>query len=368
MNNKKIRALGAGLVAAVWLGLTGFAWFGPPKERSEAERRPLEQMPQVSTDSVLNGSFMKDFESYSLDQFPLRDRFRQLKALFHYNALMQSDNNGYYFQDGYIATQELHTDDAALDKKLEVLNQVYDRHIAPAGGKCYVSVVPDKGYYLSQMYGYPSLDYEALFEKITGGMPWAKEIDIRDTLELSDYYRTDTHWRQEMLLPTAQRIAQGMGVDGPRPEDFTAVRIEQPFYGVYYGQAALPLAPDEMYILESELLTSLKITVEMSYEADIYDRNQLQSDDQYNIYLSGAKKGYVTVENPNAKNDRKLVIFRDSFGSSMAPLLVQDYSAVTLIDLRVFNRMGLGQVDFAGADVLFLLSSLAMNNADEAFK
>ena len=75
----------------VWAALTGFAWFAPAKEISEAERRPLDQMPAFTTQTVLDGSFMTDFEGYTLDQFPLRDRFRQLKALFHYNALQQQD-------------------------------------------------------------------------------------------------------------------------------------------------------------------------------------------------------------------------------------------------------------------------------------
>lgn len=368
MDNKKIRAIGAAVLVAVWTLLVGFAWFSPAKESSEAERRPLKQMPTISLETMLDGSFMKDFESGSLDQFPLRDTFRQIKALFHRFALQQTDNNGYYYKDGYLAVQELTMDEEALQKKLDVLNWVYNTHIAPAGGKCYVSVVPDKGYYLSQMYGYPSLDYEAMFDRIEGGLSFAETIGITDTLELSDFYYTDTHWRQEALLPTAQKIAQSMGVAGPKAEDFTAVKVEKPFYGVYYAQAALPVQPDEMYVLRSDLLDSLKISVEMSYEADVYDLSQLDSDDQYNIFLSGAKKGYVTIENPNATTDKKLVVFRDSFGSSIAPLLVQDYASVTLIDLRVFSRMSLGMVDFADADVLFLLSTLAMNNADEAFK
>ena len=37
MNNKKIRAVGALLLVALWLVLTGFAWFAPPKEMSESE-------------------------------------------------------------------------------------------------------------------------------------------------------------------------------------------------------------------------------------------------------------------------------------------------------------------------------------------
>lgn len=370
MDNKKIRAVGALVLVVIWAALTGFAWFSPAKEQSEAERRPLLQMPQISGEAIMDGSFMSDFGSASLDQFPLRDTFRSVKALFHKYVLGHTDNNGYFYKDGYLAVQDLTLDQEAVQKKLDALNMVYQNFIAPNQANCYVSIVPDKSYYLSGQYGYPSLDYAQLISTVQKELSWGEYIDITDTLELSDYYRTDTHWRQEALIPTAQKLANAMGVSGPKAEDFTAEKIEKPFYGVYHAQAALPVPADEMYILRSELLDSLKISVDMSYQADIYDRSKLDSDDQYNIYLSGAKTGFVTIDNPNAASEKTLVIFRDSFGSSIAPLFVQDYSKVILIDLRVFSRMSMGMVaeNFADADVLVLLSTLAMNNADEAFK
>ena len=65
--NKKIRAIGAAILVALWLVLTGFAWFAPSKDISDAERRPLAQMPQLTLDSLLNVKFMGQFEDYTLD-------------------------------------------------------------------------------------------------------------------------------------------------------------------------------------------------------------------------------------------------------------------------------------------------------------
>ena len=115
MDHKKIRAIGAGILVALWLALTGFAWFGPAKDISESERRPLTQMPEIAVDALLNGKFMGKFEDFTLDQFPLRDTFRQLKALFHYNALGQKDNNGIYIADGYAAQVQLPMNQGSVD-------------------------------------------------------------------------------------------------------------------------------------------------------------------------------------------------------------------------------------------------------------
>lgn len=74
-------------VLLLWAVLTGAAWLLPARELSQAERRPLAQMPAISGQTILNGKFMTGFEKYSLDQFPLRDGFRTIKSLFHFYGL-----------------------------------------------------------------------------------------------------------------------------------------------------------------------------------------------------------------------------------------------------------------------------------------
>ena len=93
----------------------------------------------------------------------------------------------------------------------------------------------------------------------------------------------------------------------------------------------------------------------------MYDFTKQDAKDPYDIFLSGPQS-LLRIENPNAATDRELVIFRDSFGSSLAPLLVQDYSAVTLIDIRYIQPQLLGRyVEFEGKDILFMYSSLVLN-------
>ncbi len=368
MNNNKIRTIGAAVLAVVWVVLTGFAWFTPAKEVSESERRPLAQMPEFTLEAFKDGSFKADFDEYVLDQFPFRDQFRQFKGLVYTFLLNQkSDSNGMFYMDGHLSQHNSVFNEEHFNKRMEVLNQVYNTFIKDKNANVFVSVIPDKNYYLAQNNSFPALDYDKIFTEVQTQMGWGEYVDMTGTLNLDCFYTTDTHWRQEMILPVAQLLSQAMGVNGPKAEDFTAERIDMPFYGVWYGKAGLPVASDDLYILRSELLDSLKIKVDMMKETPIYDHSQLESSDPYNIFLSGAKNGFVTIENPNATTDKKLIIFRDSFGSSIAPLLIQDYQSVTLIDLRVMNRMSLRMVDFENADVLFMLSALVLNNVSEAF-
>ena len=362
--NNKIRSFGVIAIVALWVLLTAFSWFGPKQEISEAERRPLAQLPEITTDTLLNGKFMTEFEDYTLDQFPLRDTFRQVKSLFHYYVLGQQDNNDIYIADGFAVKQEYPYSPESVDHALNRFNYLHDKYLADSGSNIFMAIVPDKGYYLGESSGHLTMDYEAMFAAFETGMPWARFVDITDTLNAQDYYRTDTHWRQEKLLPTAQKLCEALGVAAPKTEDYTATALERPFYGVYYGQAALPMKPETMYILESDLLRdcTVKDWESGKYNA-VYDMTKLESKDLYDVFLSGSRS-LLTIENPTASTDRELIVFRDSFGSSLVPLLVQDYAKVTLVDIRYIQIDVLDRfLEFNGQDVLFLYSTLVLNNS-----
>lgn len=344
------------LILTLWGALALWAWFIPSKQISEAERRPLAQKPAFSE------KFQTEFESYSLDQFPMRDGFRTLKSLFHTGVLGQKDNNGIYLTDGTAVRQEYPLNRESVNHAIGRFQRIFDKYLAES--RCYYAIVPDKGYYLGKDSGHLTMDYDALCAQMAAGLPWAEEIDLRPTLTRQDYYRTDTHWRQENLLPAAAALCEGLGVAPPRAEDFAATALERPFYGVYYGQAALPMEPDALCLMESDLLSQCTVyDYETGKTGSVYDMTKLDSRDLYDVYLSGAK-ALLTIENPNAGTDRELIVFRDSFGSSIVPLLMEDYAKVTLVDIRYIQPDLLGQfLDFHGQDVLFLYSTLVLNNS-----
>lgn len=364
MEIKKIRAIGAVLLVALWLCLAVFAWVKPADEMSESERRPLDQFPELSLETILDGSFMTDFEDYTLDQFPLRDPFRQIKSMFHYYVLQQGDNNGIYVADGYAAKLEYPLNGTSVSYALTKFDSIYERYLKTSACNVYVAVVPDKSYYLAEDNGYLAMDYESLFSRIQEGMPWAEYIDLTGSLSVEDYYRTDTHWRQENLLDAAKTIAQAMGVAGPNEADFTATKVDREFYGVYYGQAALPMDAEDMYIMVSDVLSGCRVKDHESGQyVAVYNEADLDNSDLYDIYLGGAKP-LLTIENPNASTNKELIVFRDSFGSSLVPLLVQDYKTVTLVDTRYLNPSILSNyLRFRNQDVLFLYSTLVLNSS-----
>lgn len=362
MKKMNLRTVCMSCVVLLWIALTTVAWFGPAKEISEAERRPLAQAPALTVESLLSGDFMEDFESFSLDQFPLRDTFREIKSLFHFYALNQSDNNDIYIADGYAVKQEYPLNPDSVIHAAERFNTVYEKFLT--GCNVYATVIPDKGQYLAEDSGHLTLHFGKLNSILLDRMPWATPIDLYSALDAEDYYRTDIHWRQESLFEAAEAICAAMNITAPDPGDYTKTALERPFYGVYYGQAALPMEPEIMYILESELLSSCRVyDYESGKYTDVYNLEKLQSRDLYDVFLSGSRS-LLTIENSNAASDRELIIFRDSFGSAMAPLLVPNYSRVTLVDIRYVQPELLDRfLTFGGQDVLFLYSVPVLNNS-----
>ena len=381
--SKKIRAIGAALVVGLWLILTGFTWFSPDQVYSFTERSYLDKFPELSVENILekgDNSFMSEFNSYTLDQFPLRDTFRQLKAMFHLYALNQSDNNDKYIHDGYIAEMAL-LNEEVFQKNLASIQRIYEKYLKDAQGcNVYMAVIPDKNYYLAEPSNHLSLDYGKLFADVQANAPWATHISLLDKLELSDFYRTDTHWRQEEILDVAQKIANAMGVEGPKAEDFTLQKLEDTFYGVYYGQIALPVAGEDMFLLRSDVLDNCLVSYDGAEAVKgVYDWDRSKVElvdkgngkyevygDMYEVFLS-KESGKIVIENPSTTTDKELVVFRDSFGRSLIPLLVQDYAKVTVLDTRWLaggTYMLQNHIQFENQDVLFLYSALVLNSVE----
>lgn len=352
--------------AVLVFGMSFWCWFKKQDDFSDGERRVLATFPELSVDTISDGTFMNSFEGYAMDQFPVRDIFRGFKSTSELFVFQKLDNNDLYLQDGYIAKVEYPQNDDMISYAAEKFRSIYDTYLSGGDMNVYLSVVPDKNCFLAGERNRLSLDYPEFIESLrsqTDG--FMKYIDITDLLEISDYYRTDTHWRQEKITDVAERLASAMGAK--LSGGYTENTLDKPFYGVYYNQLALPVKPDELCWLTNETLDKCTVTSYNSYGkpvgAPMYNMEKAGGRDAYEMFLNGSTP-LVTVENPDASTDKELIIFRDSFGSSLAPLLVDGYAKVTLVDIRYIQSNALSAyIDFDGQDVLFIYSTLILNSS-----
>jgi len=95
----------------------------------------------------------------------------------------------------------------------------------------------------------------------------------------------------------------------------------------------------------------------------VYAEEKLGTVDSYELFFGG-NSPLIFIENPACTTGDRLILFRDSFGSAIAPLLAKEYSQVVLVDLRFMGYEFLGNfVDFEGADVLFMWGQAIYNDS-----
>lgn len=331
---------------------------------TKQERRKLNQFPEAPLTSE---AFSDAFEKYALDQMIFRESFRNVKAVVAFDWFRQSDNNDVFIRDGYAFKMEYPYKDDMVKQMADKIQKVYELYLKDKN--VYYAIIPDKNYMIRDEDDHLTIDYEKMAETLASGLSGLQAIDLFDVLKLEDYYRSDLHWRQENLGSVMHALGQAMGFETTfDSSDYEAISLDA-FYGAYYGEANARVEADVLTYLTSDWLKQTVVTHIMDGAPvtgnPVYDLEKFEGMDGYDVYLSGPTP-IVTIENTLNTSGKSLILFRDSFGSSIAPLFMAEYEKVTLIDLRYVTTDQLGDyVDFSDAnqDVLFLYNALIINNS-----
>lgn len=351
----------------------------PDQAVSKTERRKLAKKPVFTVAAVWDGTYMEQLETYFSEQFPVRDGLRTVKAETETALLGKADTNGYFKVEDGIYHLEAELNEKNVGRVADSIEKLCTEQFQNAD--CYVAVIPDKNYYLaaqcedagsenekwkgSILKHYPTLDYARLDEMIQAEIPSAQKINLYDKLHLEDYYRTDLHWRQEKITGVVDTLVQSMGQQTNTISDGWQIATED-FVGAYGAASALKNTPDTVIYRTDASIERMQVyDYERKQNVSVYAPEKIGGMDDYDFYLWGAR-ALLTIQNPECHNGKKLLLFRDSFGSSIAPLLAEYYEEVTLVDLRYVSASHalelLGDTEYQ--DVLFLYSAPILNHGD----
>lgn len=324
------------------------------------ERRKLQQFPDLTVQSVLSTEFMKDLELYLADSFPFRNAFRKLKLQIASNVFNKKDQDGYFFYNGHVSKLDDSVNEDQVLLGAEKINALYEKYLKDM--KVHYAIIPDKNHYLLEGTDYPKMDYQLLDQLMTDHVSGPEKILLEDVLELKDYYFTDPHWKQENLEDVIERLGDAFGFN-IQMENFK-VEDWRDFYGAYSSHAQNTSTPDILrYLVSKDLLSSQIYTVDTESYSMIYTPEANVQMDPYS-YFAGGPAAIQIIEKNQASTGEELIIFRDSFGSSLAPILMEHYDRITLIDLRYISSDLLDEyVAFGDQDVLFLYSTGVLNQS-----
>ena len=351
----------------------------PDQAVSKTERRKLAKKPVFTVAAFWDGTYMEQLETYFSEQFPVRDGLRTVKAETETALLGKADTNGYFKVEDGIYHLEAELNEKKVGRVADSIEKLCTEQFQNAD--CYVAVIPDKNYYLaaqcedagsenekwkgSILKHYPTLDYARLDEMIQAEIPSAQKINLYDKLHLEDYYRTDLHWKQEKITGVVDTLVQSMGQQTNTISDGWQIATED-FVGAYGAASALKTTPDTVIYRTDASIERMQVyDYERKQYVSVYAPEKIGGMDDYDFYLWGAR-ALLTIQNSECHNGKKLLLFRDSFGSSIAPLLAEYYEEVTLVDLRYVSASHalelLGDTEYQ--DVLFLYSAPILNHGD----
>ena len=345
-------------VVVILFGLIIYGFFflnlvTPDKKSSVSERRKLEQFPKVSLKAIIKGDFFKKFDNYSMDQFYQREKFRKLKIKT--DMLVLGNYNNMQIDKDYIYEALYPLNENSVNNLVSKINNIIDLYLDDTN-KVYYSLIPDKGYYINNSL---KLDYTklvSLYKRVKGNY-----IDLFNVLELDDYYKSDTHWKEENLLKVGKELARKM--DFSLDDNITFKDIAS-FNGVYGSRLVLDEDLDKIVVAESAFINNAVVyDLTSNKKIDIYNNDKINSLDKYDIYLNGAN-GLLKIDNLLENSGKRLIIFRDSYTSSLAPLLISGYKEIILVDTRYISPKILNNyINFKDADILFLYGTIMANNS-----
>ncbi len=339
-----------------------FNMLTPVLEYSELENRYLQKLPKLTVSSIIDGSFMEDFENYLNDQFIGRNMFVKLKAGIEYILGKQENNGVYVGSDDYLIEKPADYNEDIINNNLTAIKTLNDL----GRYNITVSVIPP-AYEIMQDH-LPQNVYRdtilKLNEHIDKTLTDAQIRNIDTTEDLkrySDsylYYRTDHHTTSNGAFIIYNKLSSALGYEALSGDDFKISDVTRNFYGTTYSKALRHVSPD--IISEYKPLETARFKVEFPYdnkEADsMYFPEHLKTKDKYSYFLDG-NHALTVIKSPN-KNGKSLVVFKDSYANCTVPMIANHFETIYMIDLRYYNDDIIKYLyENKVKDVLFLYSS-----------
>lgn len=337
----------------------------PSREFSEMENRNLEQMPKLSVDSLLSGQFMKDFETYTTDQFVGRDLWIALKSTTE-RLLGKKENNNVYFCDQDTLITRFDQPDAA--KVTENLNYV-STFAENAGIPVTFSLIPTQACIWADRLpdGAPNASQTDLLDQAKAAVPGATWADLYTPLwahkDEDVFYRTDHHWTSLGAYYGYTGLAEALGFTPVPLDTYTETVRSTEFYGTVFSSSGVRwVSPDTITTYVPD--TGITVT-SYTYDSNgnpvevpraLYDESYLSVKDKYSMFLGG-QQSLGVVKTPNADKP-KLLIIRDSYTDSLVPFLTPHFSEIHLIDLRYYKLSIADYIQQNGIDQALVLYSI----------
>ena len=337
----------------------------PAREFSERENRYLAQRPAFSASALFSGSFTEDFESYTTDQFPLRDAWTTLKARCELLSGKRENNGVFYCGGGVLISRFDAPEDSVIAENVSFLNALSENVDAPV----YFALIPGAAEVQSALLprNAPTDSQAEVIEKACEESA-AVNVDMLSALNAHAdeyiFYRTDHHWTSLGAFYGYNALREAMGLPPADISGYERTIVSDSFYGTAWSSSGFSwVAPDSIETFVPDGGTALITNYRDGTAAvtPLYNESFLKVKDKYSFFLGG-NTPRLSIDTGNA--GPRLCVIRDSYADSLLPFLLADFSQIDLLDLRYYKSSLAEYINSGGFDAVLVMYSVPNFSTD----
>lgn len=338
MNKKSQIALSITFLLYIF-GFFGLQIIAPDKTFSELENRNLARKPLFTLESFFNGEYGEKFETYTADQFPLRNNFISLKS-YSELFLNKKENNGVYIgKDGYFLQDFKEPDIELAYRNAKYISDFAEEFnvsllLAPTATKVLEGKLPpystpyDEGAYIEE--------FKNALSKKVNFIPVLDQLKAHPSEYL--YYKTDHHWTTLGAYYAYESFCKSIGIEPLALNAFNITDVTNSFYGTLFSKGNFTFAtPDTISLFEPK--QTVDVEVYYAYtdttKNSLYEYAYLDTKDKYSLFLDN-NHPIITVKS-SINNGKKLLVLKDSYANCFIPFLTNHYEEIHILDLRLLN-------------------------------
>jgi hypothetical protein len=333
------------LFSIVLLGGGIYSVVKPEQTFSKFENRYLAEQPKWNKEEFLSGDWQMDYENYLNDQFPMRDRWVDIKTWTDRVMLKQDSGDVFYGKDDYLIEKyaEADFDETMVEENIAFLTEFIKEMQQRYGEEHILAMfVPGKGNAMPDKLPSFATAYneQQTVNRITQQVGEQTVLDVTGALQQHQqeyiYYRTDHHWTTLGAWYAYEQWAEKLGETPIKKEKCEIEAVTDDFYGTTYFKVHTKVPADTIELYHTPAEKQMKLRYNLSEKKDsIYDREKLKEQDQYQIFFGG-NQPIVEME-MEKKGKGTLLLLKDSYANCFVPFLANHYSKIIMMDIRYLN-------------------------------
>ena len=330
----------------VWVIIIVINFIWPKQTFSQEENRMLSTIPKFSFASFVNGNYLNGVNDYINDHFAFRNVYLKINSWWEINVMGKKENNGVYVgKDGYLFEKFQFGDEEIknANKNITVISE-FAQKMHNSNIPTFFVLIPNSIYVNKDKLPdfVEAQNQEEIINNNYKSVKNTTNVNVTTALELGNkitplYFKTDHHMNSNGAYVVYNEFCKYASVQAVPIQDFNKVTVTNDFLGTFDSKAQIAnQVPDEIFVYKNETNTNLNEAIyDKETTNSIFNEKYLEGKDKYSYFLNGNNS--KAIIKTKVKNNKKLLIIKDSYAHIMSQFLCENYSELHFLDPRYTN-------------------------------